>query len=148
MNFLGIPQKIPTETNYLYDFLQYRDKENMDRVKEAIDTFSKLEPEKMDINKLQEHPILHEICEQVIHNFELLKGLWNLKNLKPYWNNQCYKDKYGLTALERLSIRMHSLSTEKKQWIKENMRVQSICENMYNPSGNYNVKYIRAHCNV
>ena len=148
-NFEGLPRQIPDNTDYLYDYLQYKDQEDMNKVKDAIEEFCSLTSEKMNQNKKQDHPILHEVCEQVVHNFELLKGLWKLQNLKPYWNNQNYTDKYGLTALERLSIRMHTLSNDKQNWIRENMKVNSFCDfdNLYSPSGNYNVKYIREHCN-
>lgn len=150
LNLIGFSKENSNETDYLYDLLQYKEPEDMKKVNNAYFEFSKLSHEQMIINRRREHPILHEVCEQAVHNFELLKNLWQLANLKPYWNNKSYTDKYGLTALERLSIRMHVLSNDKQKWIEENMGVKSVCdfENIFHPSGNYNVKYIRTNCHV
>lgn len=150
LNLTGFPKRVSNETEYLYDYIQFKNPEDLNKVNNASFEFSKLSHEQMIINKQQEHPILHEVCEQVIHNFELLKELWKLDNLKPYWNSRRYTDKYGLTALERLSLRMHTLSPEQTQWIQDHIGVKNFCdfENMYDSSGSYNVKYIRKHCNM
>ena len=149
-NFIGIPPKKSCPSDYLYELLQFKENEDLDKVNDAINTFKKVDHELMYINQKQEHPILHEVCEQAIHNFELLKGLWELPNLKSYWNNKKYVDKYGLTALERLSIIMNTLHIEQQKWIKENMKVNSLCdyENMFHSGGSYNVKYIRENCKI
>ncbi len=54
-----------------------------------------------------EHPVLHEIAEQVGNDKnrqECFKLLWEHPVYKPLWDNDKYFDKYGLTAKQRLAI--------------------------------------------
>lgn len=79
--------------------------------------------EEIMINAKAQHPFLHEMCHQIHRSFELVKVIWNSTIFKNYWDNPNYQDKYRFTALQRLSLQVRNLNTEKKLWIKENMKV-------------------------
>jgi hypothetical protein len=84
---------------------------------------SEITDEEIMINRRAKHPFLHELCYQVHHSFELIKIIWSSAIFKNYWENKKYVDKYGFTALQLLSTKLHHIKTEKVEWIKNNMKV-------------------------
>lgn len=127
-----------SSTESLYDYIFNEDIIN------TIEIFKNLKDIDIELTSKNEHPILHEICSQVFHTIELIKKLWKLENLKKFWDNPNYIDKYGLTALQRLSINMHNLSQDNICWINNNMNVKSLVF-AYNKYGRYDVNKIKSN---
>lgn len=125
-------------TKFLYKYVFDEDTTN------TIEIFKNLKDIDIELTSKNEHPILHEICSQVYRTIELIKKLWKLKNLKKYWDNSNYKDKYGLTALQRLSIEMHNLSEDNIRWINDNMNIKPVIF-AYNRFGEYDINKIKSN---
>lgn len=108
----------------LYDFIN-EDISDTNEINEINEILKNVTDEEIMINGKAQHPFLHELCHQVAGSFELLKIIWNSIVFKNYWENKKYCDKYGNTALQRLSLNLDYLEIEKLEWIKENMLVVS-----------------------
>lgn len=92
-------------------------------VNEVNAILEKVTDDEIMVNARVQHPFLHELCHQIHVSFSLIKVVWASNVFKNYWENANYRDKYGNTALQRLSLKVDCLKVNDQEWILQNMRV-------------------------
>ena len=124
---LNSTRNICPNIGVLFDYMHHNhyDEKTLLKINELLDNIT--DEEIIADGEFAQHPFLHELCHQYQSSFLLLRKVWEKPVFEKYWENDDYLDKYGNTALQRLSLCLCTRNSDENNnyfdWIRENMCV-------------------------